>query len=89
MSKLSTLHTIHVRSPLFIFIPTTLQVLMFLEKEVGGSGTYEISQSDTMDAISQHFPLSNNQDLSTETQSAMSEVGGATPLSLNIVSQAK
>jgi len=64
-------------------------MLIVPEKEVGGSGTYETRQSGMMDATSQPLPLSSNQDVSTETQSAMSQVGGKTYLSLNIVSKAK
>ena len=85
----ATLHTIHMRSPLFI--PTTLQVLIFLEKEVGGSGTYEISHLTrwTPPANISHCRATKTLAPKRSQLCHRLEVRLAFPSTLNIVSQAK
>lgn len=59
-----------------LFDPTSLEVLIVIEKEVGGNGTHEtgprLAQSGENNDPSQLLPVSSHLDVNVETHSVIS-----------------
>jgi hypothetical protein len=77
-----TSNILPVRPLSFLMLPIVSEVLIFLGKEVGGSGAHEISiglvQSETEDDFSLSLSTSTDQDINPNMESVISRDQGAT-----------